>query len=171
MAISEPILPVPRTWATSDKATAALLNANARDPVSFIQSPPSFALVVGSTSIPTAVLTAVVMSSAAVDTYGGWAASPNPTRYTAQVAGWYYCAGIVQMGFNATGRRATALYVNGTDIRQTEQQVASAAAHAHTISGFVQLNKGDFVELRVYQSSGGTLTAAGSIFLGTWVHS
>ena len=104
MPITEPLLPVPRTWATNDKATAALLNSNVRDPVSFLQSPPVFALVTAATSIPTSVVTAVAMASANVDSYGGWALSPNPTRYTAQVAGWYYCAGIVQMAANAVGR-------------------------------------------------------------------
>jgi hypothetical protein len=175
MGITEPVLPIPRTWATNDKATAALMNSNVRDAVSFLQTPPSFALVTSTTtSIPTATFTPITWGSAAVDVYGGWAASPNPSRYTAPVAGWYYCAGVVQGQFNAAGRRATALYVNGTVIRQTEIQVNPAVGTCHAIAGFVQLNKGDFVQLECYQSSGSTLTYAGagaSFFYGAWVHS
>jgi hypothetical protein len=176
MGIAEPLLPTPRTWATNDKATAALLNSNVRDAVSFLQTPPSFALVTtGTTSVPTAAFTPITWGSANVDVYGGWAASPNPSRYTAPVAGWYYCAGVVQGATNATGRRATGLHVNGTVTRQTEMQVnAAGAGTAHTIAGFVFLNKGDYVQLECYQSSGVTLTyagAGGSFFYGSWVHS
>jgi hypothetical protein len=175
MGIAEPLLPTPRTWATNDKATAALLNSNVRDAVSFLQSPPVFALTASAfTSIANAAFTAVAWGSANVDSYGGWALSPNPSRYTAPVAGWYYCAAVVQIATNATGRRATGLYVNGAVVRQTEMQVnAAGVSTAGTISGFVQLNKGDFVEARIFQSSGAALNAGstGSYFYGVWVHS
>ena len=50
---------------------------------------------------------------------------------------------------------------------------AAGVTNAHTIVGFVFLNKTDFVELRVFQSSGGALlTGAGTgFFYGVWVHS
>jgi hypothetical protein len=175
MAVSEPVLPAPRTWAANDKATAALMNSNVRDAVTFLKNPPVFAFITSTTtSIPNVTFTAVSWGNPPnVDNYGGWA-SGNPSRYTAPVAGWYYCAGVAQLAFNATGRRATAFYVNAAAIRQTELQVNPAAVTCHAIAGFVQLAKGDYVELRIYQSSGGALNAGGnggSFFYGRWVHS
>jgi hypothetical protein len=152
------------------------MNANVRDAVTFLKNPPVFSLFpTGTTSIPNSALTAVAWGSATVDNYGGWSVSPNPTRWTAPVAGWYYCAGVVQLAFNATGRRATALYVNGAIVRQTEMQVISAASTAHQISGYVFLNKNDYVEFRIFQNSGGALNAGGAGtgggIYGRWIHS
>lgn len=180
MGLTAPLIPTPRTWATNDKATAALMNANARDPVTFLQTPPIFALgTTATTSIPgTGVFTAVNFGGTPLaDSYGGWSVS-NPSRYTCQVAGWYWLSGVAQLATNATGRRATAFTVNGntaSPARQLEQAaVAAGAATAMLMVGIVQLAKNDYVEFRVWQNSGSTLNAGGvagqGYFVGQWIH-
>jgi hypothetical protein len=175
MGVAEPILPAPRTWAANDKATAALMNANVRDGVTFRLTPPLFKLsTTVNTSVPTSTFTAIPWATADADTYGGWAVSPNPTRYTCQVAGWYYVAASVQYAPGAgASRRVASLWINGAVARQQEWQPVLTFAAAVPCAGFVFLTKGDYLEFKAWQNTGGALNIGGSpsFIIGAWVHS
>jgi hypothetical protein len=166
---------VPRTWATNDKATAALLNSNVRDSTTFRLTPPLFKLsTTATTSVASSTFVAIPWASADADTYGGWASSPNPTRYTAQVAGWYYVACSAQYAPGTTGtRRVGSFWVNGAVVRQQEWQPVPTFSAAVPAVGFVQLNKGDYLEFKAWQNSGAALNvgASPSFIVGMWVHS
>lgn len=173
--LTAPLLPTPRTWAANEKATAALLNSNVRDPVTFRQTPPIFRLTAtGVTSVPSGAFTAIAWGSADIDTYGGWGAGAHPTRYIAPITGWYWVAGTVQMAAGTTGtRRVGSLWINGTNARQQEWQAVGTNAASVPVASVIFLNKGDYVEHQSWQNSGAALNVGGtstSYIAGMWVH-
>ena len=92
-----------------------------------------------------------------VDTHGGHSTVSNTSRYTAQVAGWYWCAGGVSFASNGTGRRAVWWRKNGTEVDGAESVVQTSTSGVITLparSKLIQLAVGDYVELVAYQDSG-----------------
>lgn len=112
-------------------------------------------------SITNNVANVISFDTAVLDKLGGWASSPNPTRYTPNVAGWYLVSGFVGYASNATGNRQAGIVKNGSIVNGSLGQVAalsSGTTRVTTATILVQMNgTTDFLELRAFQTSGASL--------------
>lgn len=174
-------LPIPTemTATVGQILTAAQWNSNVRDGVNFLANPPIFrGIQTVVQSVPNAAYTDITFDSETVDSYGGHSISTNTARYTAQLAGWYFCTGEIVYVSNGTGRRLAGLFINGAQVDEFEAPaVAATSTHAVVaISDLQFLNVGDFVTLASFQSSTAALStfvSAGhsqSFFDVLWVH-
>jgi hypothetical protein len=115
------------------------------------------------TAIATATVTAVNFATESFDTDGIHDNVTNNSRLTCQLTGKYLVVVAAQFEFNATGDRAAYIYKNGAiyslvvDIGATNTQTAM-------VSGvdFLSLTAGDYIEMRVFQDSGGNLNLLGA---------
>lgn len=81
-----------------------------------------------------------------------------PTRLTAPVAGEYMMGGSTRFVANATGTRFFQLIISGNyNLTQIESLGSASIAASCSLTGFHYLNAGDFLELKVTQTSGGAL--------------
>lgn len=172
-------LPVPNqgTFTTGVTDTAAFLNANVRDSVTFLTNPPICVCYAGVVqSIPNNAWTGLLMNTNRVDSYSGHSVSVNTNRYVAQVAGWYHVVGI---GAAASANIDARLAVNAVPVLGSAQSGGTTGgAGLASASGqcLVFLNIGDFVECQFYQLSGGALntSATGTDFTSSlqvlWIH-
>lgn len=119
-------------------------------------------------SIPDAAYTEVVFDAAAIKEVGGaW----DGTNLTIEVTGWYLVSMNARFAANATGTRGLRLYKNNAIAWSPANQDAVQASGQATIIDAATpmfLEKGDVLDMRVFQSSGGALdlqTANGTPFL------
>lgn len=173
-------VPVAATQAAGNLITAAMWNASVVAAVNFLTGPPI--AVITQTSVQTfttGVAAAVQFNSSIVDTDGGHSNTVNNTRYTAQVAGWYWFRGNVLFTSNSAGNRSAQLSKNGSGLT-TSFVVFPAASTNYAAMGIetasmVQMAVGDYVELSASQDTGGNLTtytSTGSSNLQVfWLHS
>lgn len=132
-------------------------------PINLLLAPPLF---VGeqhtSQSIPNAAWTAVTLDTNVEDSASGHSTTVNPTRYTAQIAGWYLLAGSIFLNsYTASFLAAVRIQINGAALPRSEQQTlvpAGATATLAVATTYAYLNVGDYVELGAYQSSSVALT-------------
>lgn len=170
-------LPVPsqNTYTVGEKLTAALMNKNVRDAVTFLAAPPIFVGVATTgQSIPNNSGTPVAINTTTVDTYGGHSNTTNNSRYTAIVAGYYRIFGQAGWLTNGNGVRVSAIYLNGV-VTFAQTKVAAVSGDTMTVQAThpeLYLNVGDYVEQYVVQTSGGSLTTALNFtaFAITWLH-
>jgi len=89
--------------------------------------------------------------------------STNNSRLTCKTAGVYAIWGSCRMASHAGGRRVLSVLLNGTsDEFQQEWDTNQHDSVRMQVSGSLKLAVDDYVQLRVYQSSGGDLaTVAG----------
>jgi len=148
-------VPIPRTFSVGEYETAAYFNANVRDMGNFLLGLPIATVFQTATQTLTASGTQypVTFDSAAVDSYGGHSGTTNPSRYTAQVSGWYMVTGTVFYNPSTAGTyRKAQMAVNGTKIAYATSQApqvnsstnGTGLAIAPTI---VFLDPGDYVEI------------------------
>lgn len=109
--------------------------------------------------------TGILFNAEDPDTVGGHSTSTNTTRYTVQAgwAGYYHIAATVSFAPNATGARFARVRKNGGTVVLRGASALSTGGALTTevgLNGTVYLAVGDYVELQVYQSSGGTLNTA-----------
>jgi hypothetical protein len=160
----------------NDIVTAAMMNANVRDAVNFLLNLPLFTgSQAAAQSIPNggAGNTALTLDTNVVDTYAGHSTTVNNTRYVSQAAGYYDVVGVAGFAANATGVRIAAISKNGSQLSPDFRgpAVATFATRIPVVLPTVLLNVGDYVELTVYQTSGGALSTDGSCTLNArWVH-
>lgn len=115
-------------------------------------------------SINTATYTAITFDSENFDTDNYHSTSSNTSRITipAGLGGKYLITFTAGFTANATGIRGSALYKNGVQTHITFQLSASSAAdHFFAGSQIMNLSAGDYVEIFLYQSSGGALDVKG----------
>lgn len=156
-------VPSPRTFSVAEIEVGAYLNS-LRDALNFLLNTPLAILnQANAQSVANATPTAITYDGTFLDTYGGHSNSTNNSRYTAQVAGWYFCKAGVVWAANATGNRAIQLYKNGVAYPYS-WQVAPAPGTFNDpgveTAALVQLNAGDYVEAWTEQNSGGALSTA-----------
>lgn len=169
-------VPAPPTRAAGTKLTAVIYGSDVRDGVTFLANPPIFkGHQSGAQSIANSTVTALTLDVEDWDTYDGHSTSVNNSRYTAVVAGTYHVTGSYAAAANATGIRLVRLAKNGTYIAPSQMAVPTAGLAIDTniqVSADVVLAVGDYVEVTVYQTSGGALntTAADSGMFVRWVH-
>lgn len=93
----------------------------------------------------------------------------NPERLTCKTAGKYSIIGNVQFAAHATGNRIAVIRKNGTtEIARTQVPACGGGFNTQVcVVTQVDLAVNDYVELRVYQNSGGALNVNASASPGT----
>ncbi len=157
-------VPNPRTWTVGDLDSAGLLNANIRDGLNFLLNPPLWqGYQNAAQSCTTGTVTSITWDTNVVDTYGGHSVSTNPSRYVAQVAGWYRVYSSVEWAANAAGQRVHLLAVNGSILSGARSDMPGLSVPITTSIQFeVFLNANDYIETQVQQTSGSTLATGGA---------
>lgn len=156
-------VPVPRTFTVGETETGSYFNA-IRDALTYLLNTPLAVLTqANAQSIANGAPAAISYDGTFLDTYGGHSNSVSNSRYTAQVAGWYFVkAGVVWAG-NATNNRDIQIYKNGVAYTYSWTAVPAAGTFNDPgveTSALVQLNAGDYVEAFGTQNSGGALSTA-----------
>lgn len=123
-------------------------------------------------SIPNNSTTVVSFPSEDYDTDDMHSTSVNTSRLTITTPGVYAVSAGVVWDINGTGLRVCTLRINGTtniaDISQTNVGAANFTSQTLTTHYSFVLN--DYVELTVYQNSGGALNARGDVGpYGLWL--
>ena len=116
--------------------------------------------------------TAVTFDSEKFDTDGFHSTTTNTSRITIPTgkAGKYLINGSVIWANNATGGRVLWIYKNGTAYARTQNFANASEQGWVNISTIVDLAVGDYVELYVFQSSGGNLSIyGGSSPIWAWI--
>lgn len=156
----------PRTWAAGEYPTAAYLNQDLRDNVSWLASPLACKVHRGSSakSIANNTQTAIDFTTELYDIGNLWVVG-SPTRLTVPSggAGLFHIFGNVRFAANATGTRAVNILLNGTTLLAEDERAASAAAITMCVATDHKLVAGDYVEIRAFQTSGGALNADATI--------
>lgn len=108
--------------------------------------------------------TALTFTTEDYDTVNGHSTSSNTSRYTCQVAGLYQLAGKHAWPANSSGQRACQWYVNGAAVAgsQTSWPAVSGTIPVQflAVPMLVTLAVNDYVELTVFQDSGGSVTTS-----------
>jgi hypothetical protein len=102
----------------------------------------------------------ITLDTEVYDSEGGHSTTVNPSRYTCQVAGVYRISVSGSIAPSGTGARKVGVNVNGAaSIGAAVQQVPPASnTWQGAVSTDTYLNVGDYVELVVWQTSGGNLS-------------
>lgn len=156
----------PTTRSTGNVLSAANVNTDYVDNIKWLAHESSggapTARVYNSTnfSVATATLTAITFNTERFDVGSCHSTSSNTSRLTVPSGGGgiYEIGGCVQYAANATGTRSTSIRINGTTTVAAESVVSlTANAFAHTVKCLYRLAAADYVELCIYQTSGGNL--------------
>jgi hypothetical protein len=117
-----------------------------------------------SQSISGSTITVVTFDTESLDTDGFHSTVTNTGRITipSGKAGKYLFTAMGQFINNGTGSRALYLYVNGTAKTSTSGIAASSLPTAMTAAFILDLAVADYVDVRVWQSSGGALNLNGN---------
>lgn len=149
-----------RTWVTGELVTASYMNTNIRDAGNFFTAFPLCELrqtVVQSCA--TGANTPINFDTEDIDSDGAHSTVTNTSRYTAQTAGWHRISGGVGITGNATGARQVAIFKNG-GVNPGSAQWLNPGAVTAAISArskCISLVVGDFIEIVMFQTSGGAL--------------
>jgi hypothetical protein len=176
------IIPSTRLFTAGEVETGAYLNATITSLGNFVLGKPVFAAWQSTAqSLANNVYVPLTFTSETIDRDNGHSNVTNPSRYTAQTAGYYLFNGQIQYAANVTGARRALWYVNGAlpvnnggGFFSTSSTLLAATATVIAPPLFVYLAVGDYVELNAFQNSGGALltVAAGGVFStmsGIWV--
>lgn len=106
-------------------------------------------------SIPDSTWTRVAVDATDFDSPGLTPGAGN--SIVAESDGLYLATGVVSWALSATGRYASAVYVNGV-ARRKAYAAASSAKMTSTVVTVLPLLAGDYVQLYGYQSSGSALS-------------
>jgi hypothetical protein len=109
-------------------------------------------------TISNASATDILWDSENFDTDGFHSTSTNTDRIVIPTGldGYYWVFALVQYDGDSTGSRETKLKLNGTAISFYASE-GEAVGHSHPIGKVVSLSAADYLELEVYQTSGGNL--------------
>ena len=97
---------------------------------------------------------------------GGFWNSGSPTRLTAPASGLYLIGGNIQFAHNTSGRRILRILINGSNYIADQRSNATAASSdlALNVNTIYPLSAGNYVELRAFQDSGGSLNVLAADF-------
>lgn len=154
----------PATAIIGQTPDATWLNANLRDPLLDLRGLNGASVKLFRTSASQAISnsanTAISWQSTAWNVGTVWAVG-SPTRVTIAVAGWYSVVVNAKWANNTTGRRSAGYRINGTGAYYALQQTAANGVDTTTGIGLAQLEAGDYLEILVFQNSGGSLNLTG----------
>jgi hypothetical protein len=149
-------VPAPRTWTVGELLTASKLNTDLRNGLNFLLAPPLAVLdKIASQGIPTGANTAITFTSESIDRDGGHDNATNPSRYTAQTAGWYSITLDGQWANATTGVRRSFPQRNGSVTLTSYTLPPGGAYMNYTRVEFMSV--GDYMEMMAFQDSGGTV--------------
>lgn len=155
-------VPTLRTWVAGEVVTAAEMNANVRDPLNWLLSTKALfsAVQTIAQSIANTTWTSITFTTEILDRDNGHSNSTNTSRYVAATPGYYRVTGngavVANSGPVLAAIAKNGTRVNGSSTLSTANAVTSNAA-AGALAPWVQLNgTTDYVELQVYQGSGGS---------------
>ncbi|EFC80877.1 hypothetical protein [Parafrankia sp. EUN1f] len=155
-------VPSIRTW-TNEVLTAAKMNeiSSMMDFLRDCDGGLCRAFATGTQSIATSSDIAITFGSASPNVDNMWS-SGDPTKITANTAGYYAIAGVVAFAANSTGGRFGKMKRNGTTLR-----AASVPALASPVETFidmalrvVHMDVGEYIQLFAWQNSGGSLNTS-----------
>lgn len=150
-------VPSPRTWAVGELLTAAKLNTDLRDGLNFLLSPRRALLhKTANQTLGNSVWVAITWDSEQYDNDSGHSDVTNPSRYTAQTAGWWEFHSEF-MFFNVSGGDRGARFLrNGTGnpFGEHVRGVTTSTSNGASIHGWALLSVGDYVETYAYQNTG-----------------
>lgn len=153
-------VPLTATKSAGQLITGALWNAGPKAVGDFMLAPPIFRGRQGTAqNITTGTYTALNLDVTDVDSDSGHSNVTNNTRYTCQVAGWYFVEGYFALA-NSGGASIMAALIakNGTYVSSSEQWVnRQTDLQALAGSCIVQLSTSDYIEVWGYQASGSTI--------------
>ena len=155
----------PRTWTTGETVTAAIMNTHARDNLAYLKALAPDVWVVPSArvyndaaiSINNNTITALTFNSERWDTDSIHSTVTNTGRLTATKAGIYHIHGHVAFASNSSGSRQVSIRFGASTVLAVHKIPASAGVNLLSISTVYYLAENDYVELLVYQDSGGSL--------------
>lgn len=157
-------LPVPASEQAGNLITGALWNANVFNGLTYLLNPPIFVATQSTTQTASNGAWFVVgFDTEQVDTYNGHSTTTNNSRYVCQQAGYYDVCGVAVAGANATGVRAARISLNGGANPVAGASCMVATAGSSSFTGIctpvrtIYLNLNDYIELGLYQTSGGNL--------------
>lgn len=142
-----------------DPATQAELDAHAALPSVHHPHPSARVYHSVAQTIPHNTWNNLAFNSERWDTDGIHDTVTNNSRLTCQTAGKYLVIANVNWESNTTGQRIVAIRYNagGTRYGQVLQQATSFYAPNQVVSTIVEMAVGDYVEVGVFQNSGGNL--------------
>lgn len=169
-------VPVPGQFITGVDATAAFLNSNVHDAVTFLTNPPICACYPSTAqAISASTWTALTMNVNKVDSYSGHSTTTNTSRYVAQVAGWYSVTGTSSLVTSTMG--AVDIAINGTRVIGTvvgSATVAGPSLSTGQTTAYCFLNAGDYVETYVFSNTAANTEVSGADFQCSmqvlWIH-
>jgi len=129
-------------------------------------------LTAGNTTIANGTDTVISWTNESWDTDAFHSTSVNTSRITipAGLGGKYLLIANPQFSNNATGRRITVIKVNGTTVRDWEAGVSTSSGYMNLVlPTILNLVATDYIEVFVFQTSGGNLDLIGSAVRSTSV--
>jgi len=155
-------VPNPQTW-SSVMVTVATMNTEVRDVLNFLLDPPRARLyLTGSQSILNNTPTLIAWTGEYTDSRNGHSTVTNNTDLTIAENGDYRVTVTAPWADNATGRRALTIRVlhanaTTTDYSGDSKSPGAAAAFTNVASRTIPMVAGDKLQIRAFQTSGGTL--------------
>jgi len=156
-------VPAPPGRAAGSRITGAIYQADVTDSVTFLANRPIFkGYQSAAQSIGSASLTAIAMDTESIDSYSGHDNVTNNSRYTCTSAapGHYSVIVTASLGASAVGDRVIEIHKNGSVIQLGQFNMIAPTAGVSVVwqaKTVVQLAAGDYVEGKIYQTSGGAL--------------
>lgn len=160
----------PYPFAAGDIATATRLNTRSTA-IADLQSPPRCrAWQNAAQTLTTAVFAVVALDTEDIDTEAIHSTVTNNSRMTIVTPGRYRCIAQASFAGNVTGLRYVGLTKNSTAVARTQASAAPAANNGSwQCAEEILCAVGDFIEMQVFQNSGGNLAlVAGSA--NTFLH-
>lgn len=152
----------PKTWSTGNVLTATDLNTYVRDNTSWLGTDKPLARVFNSAAISIAnnTNTAVTFDSERFDNQGMHSTSSNTSRLTVPtgMGGKFLIGGHIEFAGNASGQRDILIQVNGSTVIAYDRVGPNGAVSwKMSLTTMYALSAADYVELLVFQNSGGAL--------------
>ncbi|MCG6493447.1 hypothetical protein [Kitasatospora sp. A2-31] len=160
MPVSVPFL---TARAAGSRITGATYQQDVTDAATFLTNRPLFkGYQSAAQAISSGSLTALLLDTEVIDSYNGHDLSVNTSRWTcpAGAAGYYSVLISVGLVANAVGDRVIEIHKNGTVIQLGQFNMIAPTAGVSAVwqaKTIVPLSVADYVEGKVYQTSGGSL--------------
>lgn len=172
-------VPAPPVRPAGTRLTASVYGSDVTDDINYLANVPMFkGYQSAAQSIGNASLTAIAMDTEVIDSYSGHDNVTNNSRYTcsSSAPGYYSVIVTASLGASAVGDRVIEIHKNGSVIQLGQFNMIAPTAGVSVVwqaKTVVQLAAGDYVEGKIYQTSGGALntipTQTGLTV--TWEHS
>lgn len=125
----------------------------------------------GAQSLSNVTYTTIALGTEAYDVGGCHSTVTNNSRLTVPSggAGIYLVQALAAWASNSSNTRQCRIVANGLIVlTQDTRTVAGSYVHFSNLSCFANLNDGDYVELQMYQDSGGSLNTDGTSCWLAW---